>query len=145
MKKTLLTTLGVIAIGIAGFSQDYNSIRDQIFNKIEKEKKFEFKSDSLYNLTRVVITGEFQEIGISIELKYDFNRDKQPDLSAVFKLDSAVQPLILNKLQSVFEEYLDKKKLAYIIRIDKEQDGNFELEYKDNDGDGYLETVKEYF
>lgn len=86
MKKTL-AILVLTALPILGFSQVNNTIRDRVFQRIEREREFGkcfFPEYCIGDSLSRENGGEY------IVAWYDFNHDGRPDLFAHFKPDTLV-------------------------------------------------------
>jgi len=126
MKKTLLTLLGISALGsittpafsqenLSGPSPEYNFIQERVLKRIDKEMKF----NKNFFIEYLIKCESSENNGEYVVSYYNFNSDERnkPDLVAFFRPGN---------------------KNAEIVMVDKDENGNYEFTYVANKGDTIL-------
>ncbi len=127
MNKTLVGL--ILGIGLLSGCSQKEYTKEQVFEKIEKERTFSEQEYKRYSILRIAMPG-----GMIIEQLFDFDRDGNIDAGAMF---SAV-----NVTLDRYGEVIDCKIKDKAIFVGMENDGNskFKFFYSDKGRDGILEN-----
>lgn len=126
MNKTLASL--ILGIGLLSRCSAKEYTKEQVFEKIEKERIFSEQEYKKYSILRIAMPG-----GMIIEQLYDFDRDGEIDAGAMF---SALK-VTTDRYGEVIECKVKDK--AVFVGIENDGNSKFKFLYSDKDENGILE------